>query len=284
MELTKGERNALNIKMAQVQMQFRDELHKRKQAKEEKLKNKQKNKSERVFKNHMSRTSVKMGLHEVMEMVNNHKLVNTYKEQVKNLDPSCTAAEALTNTLHLNTEFQGLKNMARNMLGREQHFAINIGMASANVDASIGGIISTTYLVELSNFIEFSSWAVVFDEYRIKHVKFHYRPRAQGTYDSSVTVGQIPMNLVAYVDYDDQTALGNFDAGWSHDNCVATCTNQPLETEFLMQGGPDDNWIITSTANTVVATLKMFAVTGGSISVNYGKLFNRGIVQFRMVQ
>jgi len=284
MELTKGERNALNIKLAKVQMQFRDDLQKRKQSKEEHLKNKQKNKSERVFKNHMSRTSVKMGLNEVMEMVNNHKLVNTYKEQVKNLDPSCTAAEALTNTLYLNTEFQGLRNMAKNMLGREQQFSVNIGMASANVDASIGAIISTTYLVQLSNFIEYSSWAVVFDEYRIKHVHFMYRPRAQNAYDSNITTGQVPMNLIGYVDYDDQTALGNFDAGWSHDNCVATCTNQPLDTEFHMRGGPDDNWIISTTANTVVATLKLFAVTAGSISVNYGKLFNRGIIQFRMVQ
>jgi len=162
-----------------------------------------------------------------------------------------------------------------------QSVIVNLGMSTLGITSTAGGIVSTVYDIQFSNCLDYASWNV-FDEYRIRKVHCRYQPEAYDSYDSSAT-GVVPKTLCLFLDYDDQSSVGSYDSAWKHDNCIVGSSNTVLEREFIMSGGPDDNWITTATANTVSGTFKTY-LTGGSVSLRYGYFFCRADVEFRLVQ
>jgi hypothetical protein len=82
---------------------------------------------------------------------------------------------------------------------------------------------SSYAFVANASITDFTSWAAVFDQYRVLGIELFLEP---STTEALIT-GTAPLGrLYTVIDYDDSSALTSISAACAYDNCISTTLNQ----------------------------------------------------------
>jgi hypothetical protein len=167
---------------------------------------------------------------------------------------------------------------------KTQIVEIRLPITATKITLANGVSYTTTYSVSAGALNNFTDCANLFDEYRVVRGELRYHATYANTANNIAWGG-------AAIDYGVSAAFGSFDAMYSHDQAViGSYTNYnakdvgkarfrwPLQFEPM----PDQDWIPTTTSNTVFAYWKPYLL-GATInaSEDAGHLLGYVDVQFR---
>lgn len=148
-----------------------------------------------------------------------------------------------------------------------------------STDTTINFVTTVSYTtvlqINMSLFLNFSSLAVVFDEYRIISGEVEYR----GNRYYMDPTGSLMGIAAAVIDYDDTTALATFDGALQYDTrkifavTSHSFRDYPVRWPLMFDPLPDQDWITTATNNQTFATWKpYFPITYVDGSASLGAL------------
>lgn len=158
-------------------------------------------------------------------------------------------------------------------------YAIQVASVT-DVVSSGAGIINTVFTTDPSATPDWSSYAAIFDEYRVLALMVEYQPinRYAPVASPGGITQQVPWFIV--IDLDDVAPITTRPQVTAYGGSVEIHnTTDPWKRSVRMSGGPDDNWVTTATPTSTYA-VKTFAQSA-SASVTYGTCLVRALVQFR---
>jgi hypothetical protein len=147
----------------------------------------------------------------------------------------------------------------------------------ANVSASAGGVIAYGAANNPSGYTEWSSWAALYQEYRVLSFLLEYKPHYIG-FGGATTVNS--QALIGYVDRNTGTATATtYSAAYNVQDCKFGNTSQPMTIRSRMSGATEAGWTNTSApAGYVSHNLTAVGLTASQICGVAGLYL---IVQFR---
>jgi hypothetical protein len=142
------------------------------------------------------------------------------------------------------------------------------------VTSSIAGVISTSVDNNPSGYLDWSSIAALWDDYRAVSLMVEFFP-----YDrySKVTVSSKPIYVV--FDRDSTGALGSVNACIQYESCKQESLEDPW-TRVVKMTDPGDSAFITTASPAATFTLKTYQ-SGLTASTTYGEFMITLIVQVR---
>lgn len=160
-------------------------------------------------------------------------------------------------------------------IAQNQTYNVNL-MTTTSLVSTAGGVISAVIANNFNGMNESSSFATIYDEYRVLAAEYVFIFNNNNTYNSSLL--QAP--LITVVDRDNATALASVAAAFNYESAVLHSSGQNFTRTVRMHSVEDAAFVTTSPGTNVTWWLKMYG-TGFSNSINYATVFARFLVQFR---
>jgi hypothetical protein len=146
--------------------------------------------------------------------------------------------------------------------------------AAATLSSSAGGVIDLVINNDPSGYTDWSSFATIYDEFRVLSMEFKYVPRNRY---SKTTTTCIPVFQV--IDRDSVGALSSVNATVQYSSCKIRSVEDPFTEIIRMIGTPGAQFITTASPTWTFSA--KFYQSGYSASTNYGDFLIHILVQFR---
>ncbi len=171
------------------------------------------------------------------------KIVDGVKclQKIKNLSLDPSADLALSHPT-----LRRYRGQIRNFLGTQQPVVrVRTGITTLTTS---GANLTQVVGMDVTGISGWSSWAALFDEYRVRRATLHIVPLYVGFGASATTLAAMP--IVSVIDYDDATALASSSAAFQYDTLKSHffgSMNPKVMTHLaLPEGHPDLAWVTTA--------------------------------------
>jgi len=142
------------------------------------------------------------------------------------------------------------------------------------ISSGVGSTITNSIALQLNNFDEYTSFANLYDEYRLLAADMIFVPNAE----KSIQAATLYAPLIMVLDRDASAVLTSYGNGIDYESAVVASLNAQRKISYRMSGS-EDALFITNPA-TVPAWFKLYA-QGLSASTAYGWVFVKGLWQGR---
>lgn len=145
----------------------------------------------------------------------------------------------------------------------------------ATIASNAGGIISFSYTDDPSNFRDWSSVAALYDEYKVRGMKFQYYPYLPN--DTSTITGFLPLFSV-YDPNSTGTPLTSVNDAIEYENCRQHNMYRPWKRYFKFRRLAAVSGVVVGvggfipTASPTASQIASFYGTGYDISTSYGTM------------
>ncbi len=140
-----------------------------------------------------------------------------------------------------------MRNHVREFMGTQQPIiTVRTGLTTLT---TTGTNLTQVVAMDVTGIAAWSSFAAIFDEYRVKRAVLHVVQNYSGYGASATTLAAMPVIVV--IDYDDATALGSSTNALQYDTLkiIHLGTSKPGQHKSkpaLPEGQPDLAWVTTS--------------------------------------
>ncbi len=145
---------------------------------------------------------------------------------------------------------------------------------TATLASDATGTIASFFVNNIGSSVDWSSFAAIYDEYRVLGIRLEYFPNNRYT---KVTTTCVP--ALCAVDRDDIGTPASYNELMGYASSKVCSLEDPWSMEAHMSGIEDSGFVTTATT-TPLYGIKMFA-TGLTVSTTYGRYFFYWRVQFR---
>lgn len=149
-----------------------------------------------------------------------------------------------------------------------------VSWAPSSLVTSAGGIINTVFDDNISTANDYSSFAAVWDEYRVLALKIEYRPISR--YSSTL---QPLFPGYVLVDRDDSTAIASAALASNYSSSKLVMLSDPFSHQIKMGGVEDAQF--TTTASPVARNWIKLRFDNSTVSATVGVVHQFALVQFR---
>jgi len=144
-----------------------------------------------------------------------------------------------------------------------------------DVSSNGSGAVLGTYTDDPSGYIDWSSLAAVWDEYRVLSMTVHWLPYNKYNHPTNAIVG----SGFSALDRDDVTSLTTESTILEYSSARAHLLTDKWSRTCKMAGIQDSQWITTATP--VPTKCVKFVSQGNTPSFLFGKVYIEALVQFR---
>jgi hypothetical protein len=177
-----------------------------------------------------------------------------------------------------------MRGMVREVLGTQQPI-IRCRTGGSNLTTNGSSVLPTVIQMDVTGIASWSSFAALFDEYRVRKAHLHVLPTFMGSTTVIGTGTPTVQFIRVAVDYDDATAISSSTAALQYDAAINFPLGSANPKEWLLtalpEGQPDLAWVTTATP-TVPFWFKFYNLsTGLTASANVGIAYIECDVEFR---